>query len=231
MGAGQQAAPASGKMVPLGGGGWHPAAVIQLHASLHASTEGGACSAMPGGRRLGKVTKGERRVTPQSTVSRRTPRPVESCQPGADGGPLTWRRCGRSPSLVPSPRGGGGSGSEGAGGLPKVSQLSTDRTMSDFLVAYSLRHNPASLNGTAYVELLEFTVSWIGVAGRGHGAWWVEQGNGTSVFRVLGHTLLRYQRLFLGMAVSAVMRGLGGGGCTSSREAENSPEWEGFMRF
>lgn len=41
VGTGQQAAPASGKMVPLGDGGWHPATVIQLQS--HASTSTPRC--------------------------------------------------------------------------------------------------------------------------------------------------------------------------------------------
>ena len=167
---------------------------------------------MPGGRKLGKVTKGERRLIPQDTVSRRTLRPGESCQSGAGGGLPRWRRRERSPSLILSPRGGGGLGSESAGGLPRVSQLSGDGTTSDFLVVYSFRYNPASLNGTAYVQLLEFAFSRIGVAERGNAAWWVGQGGGTPAFRVLAHTLLRFQKMLLGMAVSAVMGSLGDGG-------------------
>lgn len=115
---------------------------------------------MPGGSKLGKVTKGERQVTPLNPVSRMTsPAPRESGQAGPDGALLRWRRCEGSLSLIPLFYRGGNAGSTSVGGLPKVSQLNRERTTSNFLVLYSFQSNSASLNGIAYVELLEFTFS------------------------------------------------------------------------
>ena len=145
VGRGQWVAPAKGDMGPLGGGGWQPAslsfsaAVIQLHTL----TEGGQHSTMPRGSKLGKVTEGERQAIPPNPVSRMTPpAPRGSGWAGPDGGLLTWKRREESPFLIPFfYRESGNSGSKSVGGLPKVSQLNSERTASNFLVPYSFQSN------------------------------------------------------------------------------------------